>query len=105
MCVIVVNADKEGNPDRSKLRIIVLDNHKDRIYDKSKRYAPVLQYSSLWLLVLKSVGDKRVLQQGDCKNAFCNTTLPNDERITVRPPVGDPGYDKDEYWLLNKTLY
>ena len=21
------------------------------------------------------------------------------------PPVGDPAYDKDEYWLLNTTLY
>jgi hypothetical protein len=45
------------------------------------------------------------LQQGDCKNAFCHAILPEDELTVVRPPVGDPAYAKDEYWLLNKTLY
>ena len=25
--------------------------------------------------------------------------------MAIRPPVGDPSYNKDEYWLLNKTLY
>ena len=57
------------------------------------------------LLVSKAVGDRRVLQQGDRKNAFCNATIPNDERIAVRPPVGDPAYKKDEYWYLKKMLY
>ena len=49
--------------------------------------------------------DKRVLQQDDCKNVFYNALLPDDERIIVRPPIGDPAYDKDELWLMNKTLY
>jgi hypothetical protein len=48
---------------------------------------------------------KRRLKQGDCKNAFCHATLPEDELTVVRPPVGDPAYGKDQYWLLNKTLY
>ena len=25
--------------------------------------------------------------------------------MVIRPHVGDPAYDKDEFWLLNKTLY
>ena len=25
--------------------------------------------------------------------------------MVLRPPMGNPGYDKDEYWPLNKTLY
>ena len=25
--------------------------------------------------------------------------------MAIRPPIGDPGHDNDEYWLLNKTLY
>ena len=100
-----MKTDKEGNPDQSKSRIVVLGNHKDKLWNKSQRYAPVLQYSSLRLLVSKAVGDRRVLHQGDCKHAFCNATLPDNDRLTVRPPVGDPGYDKDEYWYLKKTLY
>eukprot|EP00956_Cyclotella_meneghiniana_P020999 scaffold37679_cov76-Cyclotella_meneghiniana.AAC.13 len=105
MCVLVIKHDKDGNPVRAKSRIVVLGNHEDRIYDKSEKYAPVLKYSSLRLLVAKAVRAKRVLQQGDCKNAFCNAELPEDELTVVRPPVGDPGYAKDEYWFLKKTLY
>ena len=105
MCIFVAKRDKDGRPDRAKSRIVVLGNYEERVYSKSARYAPVLKYSSLRLLTSKAVGDRRVLQQADCKNAFCNATLPDDERMAVRPPVGDPGYAKDEYWLLNKTLY
>ena len=105
MCVLVVKTDKDGKPNRAKSRIVVLGNYKDRYYNKSQRYAPVLKYSSLRLLTSKAVGDRRVLQQGDCKNAFCNAKLPDDERMVIRPPVGDPSYNDDEFWLLNKTLY
>eukprot|EP00956_Cyclotella_meneghiniana_P012602 scaffold17913_cov36-Cyclotella_meneghiniana.AAC.1 len=105
MCVLVIKPDKDGNPVRAKSRIVVLGNFEDRYYTKSQRYAPVLKYSSLRLLCSKAVGDKCILQQGDCKNAFCHARLPDDELTVVRPPVGDPEHDKDTYWLLNKTLY
>ena len=105
MCVLVVKTDKDGKPNRAKSRIVVLGNFEDRIYDKSQKYAPVLKYTSLRLLTSKAVSDKRILQQGDCKNAFCQAYLPDDELTVVRPPVGDPAYSKDEYWLLKKTLY
>ena len=65
----------------------------------------MLKQTSLRLLVSEAVRHKRVLQQGDCKNAFCQAELPDDERIAVRPPVGDPARDADELWLLRKTLY
>ena len=70
MCVIVVKNNKDGNPDRAKSRIVILGNHEDAYYTKSERYAPVLKYPSLRLLVFESVKYKRILQQGDCKNAF-----------------------------------
>ena len=105
MCVLVIKHDKDGTPNHAKSRILVLGNFEDKLYEKSQWYAPVLKYSSHRLLTSKCVGDKRVLQQGDCKNAFCNANLPDDENIAIRPPVGDPVYNKDEYWLLNKTLY
>eukprot|EP00804_Cyclotella_cryptica_P021434 CCRYP_005776-RA/>CCRYP_005776-RA protein AED:0.13 eAED:0.00 QI:0/0/0/1/1/1/5/0/1584 len=105
MCVLVIKPDKDGNPVRAKSCIVVLGNFEDRYYTKSQRYAPILKYSSLRLLCSKAVGDKCILKQGDCKNAFCHARLPNDELTLVRPPVGDPEYSKDTYWLLNKTLY
>ena len=76
MYVVVVKNDKDGKPLREKSQIVVLVDFEDRLYQKSQRYAPVLKYSSLRLLIDKSVGDKRILQQGDCKNVFCSATLP-----------------------------
>ena len=105
MCVLVVKNDKYGKPLRAKSRIFVLGDFEDRLYQKSQHYAPVLKYSSLRLLTAKSAGDKRILQQGDCKNVFCNATLPDNEVTVIRPPIGDLAFQEDEYWLLKKTLY
>ena len=105
MCILVVKNDKYGKPLRSKSRILVLGDFEDRLYQNPQRYAPVLKYSSLSLLTAKAVGDKRILQQGDCKNAFCNTTLPDIEVTVIRPPIGDPYLQEGEYWLLKKTMY
>ena len=96
--------DKDGKPFRVKYRIVVLGNSEDRLYQKSQRYAPVLKYSSLCLLADKAVGDKRILQQGNFKNPFCNSNFPDDEVTVIRPPIDDPAFQYDEYWLLNKTL-
>ena len=49
--------------------------------------------------------DKRILQQGDCKNSLCNAILPDDEFTVIQPPFGDLAFLEDEYWLLKKTLY
>ena len=95
MRVLVAKTDKDGKPDRAKSRIIVLGNFEDRIYEKSQKYAPVLKYTSLRLLTSKAVSEKRILQQGDCKNAFCQAYLPDDELTVVRPPVGDPAHSRD----------
>ena len=92
MCVLVVKNDKDVKPLCAKSRIFVLGDFEDRIYQKSQRYAPVLKYSSLRILTAKAVGDKRILQQGDCKNAFCNATLPENEVTVIRTPIGDPAF-------------
>ena len=97
--------EKDGKPLRAKSRIIVLGDFKDRLYQKSQRYAPVIKYSPLRLLTAKAVREKRILQQGDCRNKFCNTNLPGDEMMVIRPPIVNPDFQEDEYWLLNKTLY
>ena len=97
MFVLVVKNDKYGKLLRAKSLIVVLGHFKDRLYQKSQCYASVLKYSSLHLLTAKSLGDKRIIQQGDCKNAFCNATLPDDEVTVIRPPIGNPYFQEDEY--------
>ena len=57
--------NKDGKPLRYRSHIVALGNFKERLYQKSQRYAPVLKYSSIFLLTAKSVGDKHILQQGD----------------------------------------
>ena len=47
----------------------------------------------------------RILQQGGCKNDFCNALLPDNEITIVLPPLGDPESSPDDFWILNKTLY
>ena len=70
MCVLVVKNDNASKPLWSKSRIVFLGNFKDRLYQKSQQYTPVLKYSSLRILTDKVVGDKRILRQVDCNKAF-----------------------------------
>ena len=100
MCILVVKNDKDGKPLRAKSRIVVLGNFENRLYQNPQRYTPVLKYSSLRLLTAKAIGDKNILQQGDCKNALCNATVPEDEVMVIIPPIGDLDFQDDEYWLL-----
>ena len=97
MCVLVVKNHKYGKPLRAKSRIVVLENFEDRLYQKSQRYAQILKYISLRLLIAKAVGYKIILQKGDCKNALCNSTLPSNEVTVIRPPIGDPSFQEYEY--------
>ena len=105
MCVLTIKKDENLLPLRAKSRIVVLGNHEDRVWSKSERFAPVLRGDSLRFLVSLAVEKRRVLRQGDCKNAFCQGILPPDEITIVRPPAGDPYVDPNEYWLLLRTLY
>jgi hypothetical protein len=52
-----------------------------------------------------AVERQRTLKQGDCKTAFCQGILPNNEITIVKPPIGNPDAKKDKYWLLKQTLY
>jgi hypothetical protein len=93
------------NPLRAKSCIVALGNHEDRVWSKPEKYAPVLWPDTLRLLNSMAVEHRRTLKQGDCKNAFCQGILPADEITIVKPPIGDPDAEKDEYWLLKRTLY
>ena len=105
MCVLLVKNDTDGKPICANYFIVNQGNFEDRLYQKSQHYAPVLIYISLCLLTAKSVSDKHMLQQGDFKNTLCNAKLPDNEVTVIRPPIGGPDFQDDEYWLLKKILH
>ena len=51
MCVLTSKRDENLLPIRAKSRIVILDNHEDRVWTKSEKYAPVLRADSLRYLV------------------------------------------------------
>ncbi len=83
MCILTIKKDENLLPLQAKSRIVVLGNHKDRVWSKSDRYAPVLRGDSLHFLVSLAVEKFCPLQQGDCKNTFCQGILPPEETTIV----------------------
>ncbi len=90
MCVNVIKPDKAGNPKRAKSRIVVLGNQELCSWTKSDCYALVMEQQHLRLLVSDTISNKRILKQGNFKNAFCHPNLPDDECYVVKPPVDCP---------------
>eukprot|EP00978_Attheya_sp_CCMP212_P011740 scaffold29154_cov53-Attheya_sp.AAC.1 len=90
MCVQTVKKDEDFNPDRAKSRIVIIGNHEARYWSNADKYAPVLSQLGLRLLTSMAVQHKRRLKQGDCKNAFCQATLPDDEPTIIHPPASCP---------------
>jgi hypothetical protein len=105
MCVHKIKSDKMMNPHHAKSCILILGNHKDRIWSKSDKYAPVLCPDTMHLIVGMAIEQQHTLQQGKCKNAFWQGILHPDEITIVKPPIGDPDAEKDEYWLLKRMLH
>jgi hypothetical protein len=53
-----------------------------------------------------AVKQQHTLNQGDCKNTFCQGILPLDKITIIKPPIGsNPNAKKEKYWLLKRTLY
>ena len=90
MNLFTIKPDMEGNPNRAKSRIVALGNLERRMWSREDKYAPVLSGPAARLLTSMAVEDGRKLQQGDCKNAFCNGILPDNEICIVRPPSNCP---------------
>jgi hypothetical protein len=105
MCVLTIKPDEMLIPHWTKSRIVVLGNYEDQSWSKSDKYAPVFCPDTLRLIISMAIKQRKVLQQGDCKNAFCQGILPPDKIRIVKPPIGDQDANKDEYWLLKRTLY
>jgi hypothetical protein len=105
MCVLTIKKDDNLLPLWAKSGIVVLGNHEDPVWSKSKQYAPVLCGDSLRFLVSHAVASRRPLQQGDHKNAFCQGIFPPNGVTIVHLLSGNPDTAPDKYWLLHCTLY
>jgi hypothetical protein len=105
MTLFNVKPDEKGAPYRAKARTVVLGNLERRTWTKEDKYAPVLSHTGARLLAAEATSKGRRLKQGDCKNAFCQPELPDDEIVIVIPPKGCPYTKPGTYWKLNKTLY
>ena len=104
MCVLTIKY-KDGYPDRTKCRIVVLGNQQQHSYSRTDKFAPVISQNQFRCLLSLAISKRRKLRQGDVKNAFCNGILPDDEMVVIRPPKGCPFSTSNTYWKLKKTLY
>ncbi len=55
MCVLSIKKDKMLNLLHAKSRIVILGNHKDHVWTKSEKYAPVLRPDMMHLMVSLAV--------------------------------------------------
>jgi hypothetical protein len=74
-------------------------------WTKGECYAPVLSQIELRLPVSLAVRLKRKIKSGDVSQAFCQGTLPPNEKYVMRPPAGCKISTPNTYYLLKKTLY
>ena len=61
MCVLTIKKDENLMPLRAKSRVVVLGNHKDWVWTKSEKFAPVLRPDSLRFLTSLAVNHRRTL--------------------------------------------
>jgi hypothetical protein len=92
-------------PVLAKSQIVALGNHEERIWEKSEKFAPVLRDESSRRMTSMVVQAGRREKQGDCRNAFCQSYLPKEEVIILRPPKGCPISKPGDIWVLHKTMY
>mmetsp|Transcript_7172 Transcript_7172/g.13632 ORF Transcript_7172/g.13632 Transcript_7172/m.13632 type:complete len:381 (-) Transcript_7172:292-1434(-) len=105
MPISKIKRDAAGNPIRAKYRIVVLGNLDPHNWSKSDCFAPVLSALELRILLAIATQFRVIPKQCDAIQAFCQTTLPPNERYVCTPPKGCPITPPKTYLLLKKTLY
>jgi hypothetical protein len=104
MCTFTVKKTN-GVPTCAKSRIVILGNFDPRQWTKSDCFSPVVSIPMVRLLTALAVHNKCTVKQGDCKFAFIQACLPDNEITIVKPPVGCPFSGPRQYWRLKKSLY
>ena len=65
---MTIKRNKHLAPNHAKSCIMVLGNLKNHLWQKNKKYAPILRYFSLQILISMAAEKCRRLKQDDCKN-------------------------------------
>jgi hypothetical protein len=69
---------------------VVLGNHDYHTWSKASTAAPVMSQLELRLLISLAISHKRSLKNCDIKQAFVQSSLPDDEIYIFKPPKGCP---------------
>jgi len=105
MAIAMIKYDAHNRPKRAKYRLVVLGNLDYHTWSKADTAAPVLSQLELRLLTSVAVYNKRVLKNCDVKQAFVQSTLPENEVYFLKPPPGCPRSQPNQYWRLIRSLY
>jgi hypothetical protein len=105
MAIATIKYDEHHKPKRAKYRIVVLGNLDYHTWSKEATSASVLSQLELHLLTALAVHNKRISKNCDIKQAFVQSSLPEDEVYFLKPPVGCPCSSSDQYWRLVRSLY
>ena len=94
----------DGTPLKYKARFCVRGDMQTHGVDYFETYAPVVQWSTVRLLLTLTLSENWSTRQVDYTNAFAQADIKED--IYVEPPKGFAGRDgKDKVLLLLKSLY
>ena len=82
-----------------------MGNKDPTLWSKANCYALVVPLPIVQMLAALAVQHCMTLKQGDCKNAFIQSTLPLDEITIIHPPSDYPFSKPNTFWQLQKSLY
>lgn len=105
MAIATIKYDSFNKPKWAKYRIVVLGNHDHHTWSKSSTADPVMSQLELRFFMALAISKKRVLKNCDVKQAFVQSSLPDDEIYFVKPPKGCPLSSPGTYWRLLRSLY
>jgi hypothetical protein len=105
MAIATIKYDEHNRPKRAKYRIVALGNLDYHTWSKESTTAPVMSQLKLRILTSLAVYNKRVLKNCDIKQAFVQSTLPEDKVYFLKPPQGCPRSPPGSYWHLIRSLY
>jgi len=105
MAIATIKYDANNCPKRAKYRIVVLGNHDYHTWSKEATAAPVMSQLELRFLTALAISQKRVLKNCNIKQAFVQSSIPENEHYFVRPPKGCPRSSPGTYWHLIRSLY
>jgi hypothetical protein len=105
MAIATIKYDAFNRPKQVKYQIVVLGNHDPHTWSKDSTAAPVMSQLKLRLLTGLAISNKRVLKNCDIKQAFVQSSLPENENYFIHPPSGCPISKPGSYWRLIRSLY